>query len=121
MANKLTKHQYLLLNKLTNFNMIFDDCKDELFIHNFKITKLLSPKPIYYELNLGRIYLMGKEGREKDRILDLFEVSMERVKMIYQRSPDLNSSFKILIGETQVNGFEYPTDSKSKPDDNISS
>ena len=61
-ANNFTRYQYLLLNKMTNFNMIFDDNKDELFIHNFKITKLLSPKPIYYELNLGKIYLAGKEG-----------------------------------------------------------
>jgi hypothetical protein len=40
--------QYLNVNKLVNFNFTFDDQNDELFIHNFKITKLLSPKPIYY-------------------------------------------------------------------------
>ena len=61
-AKKFTRHQYLLLNKLVNFNMVYDDNKDELFIHNFKITKLLSPKPIYYELNVGKIELAGKEG-----------------------------------------------------------
>lgn len=40
--------QYLNINKLVNFNFTFDDQSDEFFIHNFKITKLLSPKPIYY-------------------------------------------------------------------------
>ena len=102
-ANNFTRYQYLLLNKMTNFNMIFDDNKDELFIHNFKITKLLSPKPIYYELNLGKIYLAGKEGYfdplinsskksrreilpgdEEEKItLDLFEATMDGCKMIY--------------------------------------
>lgn len=52
---KLTRQEYLLINKLVNFNMIFDDNRDEHFIHNFKITKLLSPKPIYYELDIPQI------------------------------------------------------------------
>ena len=63
-AKKFTRHQYLLINKLVNFNMIYDDNRDDLFIHNFKITKLLSPKPIYYELCVPKIELAGKEGRD---------------------------------------------------------
>jgi hypothetical protein len=35
--------------------MVYDDNKDECFIHNFKITKLLSPKPIFYELVIPQI------------------------------------------------------------------
>lgn len=60
--SKLTREEYLLLNKLVNFNIVYDDNKDELFIHNFKITKLLSPKPIYYDLVVPEIELFGKEG-----------------------------------------------------------
>lgn len=45
---RLTRQEYLLINRLVNFNIVFDDNKDECFIHNFKITKLLSPKPIHY-------------------------------------------------------------------------
>jgi hypothetical protein len=47
--------QYLNINKLVNFNFTFDDQSDEIFIHNFKITKLLSPKPIFYEVLLPSI------------------------------------------------------------------
>ncbi len=47
--------QYLNINKLVNFNFTFDDQCDELFIHNFKVTKLLSPKPILYQVLVPQI------------------------------------------------------------------
>lgn len=51
--------QYLNINKLVNFNFTFDDQNDELFIHNFKITKLLSPKPIVYLVIVPQIYMIA--------------------------------------------------------------
>lgn len=49
--------QYLNINKLVNFNFTFDDQNDELFIHNYKITKMLSPKPIFYEIIIPSIQM----------------------------------------------------------------
>jgi hypothetical protein len=51
--------QYLNVNKLVNFNFTFDDENDELFIHNFKITKLSAPKPIYYEVKIPKIVMIA--------------------------------------------------------------
>lgn len=91
---KLTRQEYLLINKLVNFNMVYDDNKDECFIHNFKITKMLSPKPIYYELVVPQIELTGKEGT-LDTSYNLFTMFMDGFKLVYNRNADLNSSFKI--------------------------
>lgn len=76
--------------------MIYDDNKDENFIHNFKITKLLSPKPIYYELLIPQIQLTGQEGNTAE-FFDLFTMKMNGFKLIYERSADLNSSFRIQL------------------------
>ena len=38
--------------RLPNFNLTFVDEQEELFIHNYKITKTLSPKPIQYSMTI---------------------------------------------------------------------
>jgi hypothetical protein len=86
--------------------MVYDDNKDEHFIHNFKITKLLSPKPIYYDLVVPHIELTGNEGNF-DNSYKLFTMMMEGFKLVYTRNADLNSSFKIFLNEANMFGYEY--------------
>lgn len=113
--NKCTKQQYLFLNKLVNFNMIYDDNKDELFIHNFKITKLLSPKPIFFELKIPIIYLFGKEGTEENNY-DLFDVEMRDFLLVFQRNKDLNSNYSIKVNSAYIYGYEYSFDDNKLAD-----
>lgn len=43
---ELPKFIYENMVRLPNFNLTFEDSQEEMFIHNYRITKTLSPKPI---------------------------------------------------------------------------
>ena len=75
--------QYLNINKLVNFNFTFDDQCDELFIHNFKITKLLSPKPIAYRILVPEIQMTADyNARENSQdIWKLFKATIHDFSM----------------------------------------
>jgi hypothetical protein len=54
---ELSKVLYENLVRLPNFNLAFEDTQNELFIHNYTITKTLSPKPIRYQLSIPQLFL----------------------------------------------------------------
>jgi hypothetical protein len=101
--------QFLNINKLVNFNFTFDDQNDELFIHNFKITKLLSPKPILYEVFIPEIHMTAdynaKENSED--IWKLFKATIHNFQMIYRRTKQLDSNMTFGLGVTKIKAFEY--------------
>jgi hypothetical protein len=90
-----------------NFNFTFDDQCDELFIHNFKITKLLSPKPIVYQALVPEVHMTADyNARENtEEIWKLFKASIYTFSMEYKRSKQLDSSFTISMGLTEIRGF----------------
>lgn len=101
--------QYLNVNKLVNFNFTFDDQSDELFIHNFKITKLLSPKPIYYEVLLPSITMTADYNASElsSTIWQLFRADIEDFRLLFRRSKHLDSSITLSLGTTRMTAFEY--------------
>lgn len=62
--------------KLLNFNITYDDERDNLFIHNYKITKLLSPKPIIFTFKIPSLTLMAAYYHQR-QIQTLFSVCFE--------------------------------------------
>ena len=106
----LSRDQYLRINKLVNFNFTFDDQWDELFIHNFKITKMLSPKPIVYELVLPQLQMTADYStseRRKDSQWKLFTATINEMSMTYRRTKQLDSSMTFSLGLTQLLAYEY--------------
>lgn len=101
--------QYLNINKLVNFNFTFDDQSDELFIHNFKITKLLSPKPIFYEVLIPSISMTADYNASENSsdIWKLFCADITDFRMVYRRTKQLDSSITIALGPTLLTAFEY--------------
>lgn len=99
--------QYLHLNKLVNFNFTFDDENDELFIHNFKITKLLSPKPIYYGIQVPSLLINADFNIEENALLSwkLFKAEVESFRFEYNREKNMSSSFEIVFYKTTIVGY----------------
>ena len=74
--------------------MIFEDDNDELFIHNFKLTKILSPKPIVLDLTLPHLRIEGHLLKD----VPLFMVQAQTMKVMFTRNKDLHISVNVWLG-----------------------
>lgn len=90
--------------KLLNFNITYDDEKDNLFIHNYRITKLLSPKPIHFKFNIPVLNLTAAYYNHK-QIDTLFSVTFEPMVVTFERGKDLNC--KVGITTPQLSAFNF--------------
>lgn len=91
----LNKFQYLQVLKLLNFNITFEDERDQLFIHNYKITKLLSPKPIDFKLIIPSL-LFTADYAIDSRIDTLFSIYFEDLEIEYRRNKELTNHISLI-------------------------
>lgn len=91
--------------KLLNFNITYDDERDNLFIHNYRITKLLSPKPINFSFNIPSLTVTAAYYMDHN-IQTLFAISFEPMVITYNRGKDLNSSVGITAPMVTVSAFK---------------
>jgi hypothetical protein len=68
---------------------------------------LLSPKPIVYQVLVPEIHMTADyNARENtEEIWKLFKASMHSFHMEYRRNKQLDSSFVIEIGLTEIRGY----------------
>lgn len=66
---ELSRVVYQMLLGLPNFNLSFQDGAEELFIHNYRITKTLSPKPIEYTMSISQLGLVAQHSIDKENTL----------------------------------------------------
>lgn len=76
--------------KLLNFNITYEDERDELFIHNYKITKILIPKPIDFKLLIPTLEFTADYVVDS-RIDTLFSIHFEDFEIDYKRNAQLIS------------------------------
>jgi hypothetical protein len=91
--------------KLLNFNITYDDERDNLFIHNYRITKLLSPKPINFTFNIPILTLTAAYYFNK-QIDTLFSITFEPMVVTFKRGKDLNCTVGITTPHVSVSSFK---------------
>lgn len=98
---ELSKIVYENMVRLPNFNLTFEDQQEELFIHNYRITKTLSPKPIQYTMKVEQLSVTAQHSLEelKDIKLKLFNLDINNFQLTYNRDNQLNSHVEIIIEE----------------------
>lgn len=99
------RSEYLHIMKLLNFNITYDDEKDNLFIHNYRITKLLSPKPIIFKFNIPVLTLTAAYYYNK-QIETLFSITFEPMVVTFERGKDLNCKVGISAPQLNVSNFK---------------
>ena len=116
----LNKSEYLQVLKLLNFNITFEDERDELFIHNYKITKLLSPKPIDFKFRIPSL-LFTADYVVEARIDTLFSLEFNDLEISYKRDKELISSISLvtpsILLNSSRNGLDIPI--IKAPEDNL--
>lgn len=68
-----------------NFNITYEDERDELFIHNYKITKFIIPKAINFNLLIPTLEFTA-DYLVDSRIDTLFSIHFDDFEIEYHKS-----------------------------------
>ncbi len=80
-----------------NFNFSYDDGKDEMFIHNYQISKLKDPNLIKFNFIVPKINIACcyDDPNEKQKIVQLIKLNINNLDLGYHRNKILDSSIKV--------------------------
>jgi len=80
-----------------NFNLAYDDGQDQLFIHNYQISKLRDPNLINFSLVVPKVILSCcyQDPNDENKKIELMDLNVGEFLFHYHRNQILDSSIKI--------------------------
>lgn len=96
----MSRATYQNLLKIANFNISFDDGQDEMFIHNYQISKLKDPNLINFNFLVPKISLSCcyDDPNDEKKVVELMTLNINNFCLAFHRNRILDSEVKVNFG-----------------------